>query len=78
MSWPGRHGQDPVAFRLAMLDKLAAAEISLQLAAEKSGWGARCPAVSGAASRSSRRSAASLPPSSRPRSTPRAQPPCGG
>jgi isoquinoline 1-oxidoreductase beta subunit len=36
-------GQDPVAFRLAMLDKSPRLKSALQLAAEKSGWGRPLP-----------------------------------
>jgi isoquinoline 1-oxidoreductase beta subunit len=40
-------GQDPVAFRLGMLDKTPRLKAAVQLAAEKSGWGGSLPARTG-------------------------------
>jgi len=40
-------GQDPVAYRLALLDKHPRARHVLRMAAEKAGWGRRMPARSG-------------------------------
>jgi isoquinoline 1-oxidoreductase subunit beta len=40
-------GKDPVAFRLAMLDKTPRLKAAVQLAAEKSGWGGTLPARTG-------------------------------
>ena len=39
--------QDPVAYRLALLDKTPRAKAVLALAAEKAGWGQKLPASSG-------------------------------
>jgi isoquinoline 1-oxidoreductase subunit beta len=40
-------GQDPVAFRLAMLDKTPRLKAAMALAAQKSGWGSRLPVRTG-------------------------------
>ena len=40
-------GQDPVAFRLSMLDKTPRLKAAVALAAQKSGWGSRLPARTG-------------------------------
>lgn len=40
-------GQDPVVFRLAMLDKTPRLKAAVALAAQKSGWGSRLPARTG-------------------------------
>ncbi len=51
--------QDPVAYRVALLDKNPRAKTVLQIAAEKSGWASRCRQGKGAGLRSASASAAS-------------------
>ena len=43
----GAAGQDPVAYRLALLDKTPRAKAVLALAAEKAGWGQKLPPRTG-------------------------------
>ena len=43
----GAAGQDPVAYRLALLDKTPRAKAVLALAAEKAGWGQKLPPRAG-------------------------------
>ncbi len=42
-----KSGQDPVAFRIAMLDKAPRMKAAVQLAAQKAGWGSPLPARTG-------------------------------